>query len=112
VTINKVTINDSCLCICINILQNKQQTIIPILKVKNTLLKRTQIVKWIRNKLDDIGFIEFETPTLHAISGGADAAPFNTHHNSLGLDLTLRIATEVKLDVCLCMFVGGVGTCI
>jgi len=74
-------------------------------------LKRTQIVKWIRNKLDDIGFIEFETPTLHAISGGADAAPFNTHHNSLGLDLTLRIATEVKLFemfACVCVYVGDV----
>ena len=46
---------------------------------------------------DELEFMEMETPIMHTVSGGADAKPFNTHHNALNMDLTLRIATELHL---------------
>jgi lysyl-tRNA synthetase class 2 len=67
--------------------------------------KRIRIVRTIRRYLDDQGFCEVETPTLHAIAGGAAARPFVTHHNALDIDLYLRIALELHLKR---LLVGGV----
>jgi lysyl-tRNA synthetase class 2 len=67
--------------------------------------KRVLIVRTIRRYLDDRGFFEVETPTLHAIAGGAAARPFITHHNALDIDLYIRIALELHLKR---LLVGGV----
>ena len=66
-------------------------------EVKETFIKRTQIIKGIREYLDNKGFLEVETPILGAIAGGAAARPFITHHNTLDIDMYLRIATELYL---------------
>ncbi|MCI9177188.1 MAG: lysine--tRNA ligase [Clostridia bacterium] len=73
-------------------------------EVKETFLKRTAIVKEIRNILDEKGYMEVETPILQTISGGASARPFITHHNTLDIDMYLRIATELHLKR---LIVGG-----
>ncbi len=73
-------------------------------EVKDTFLKRTQIIKEIRNYLDNIGYIEVETPILSTIASGAAARPFKTKSNALDLDLYLRIATELYLKR---LIVGG-----
>ncbi|QAA30752.1 lysine--tRNA ligase [Clostridium manihotivorum] len=70
-------------------------------EVKDTFIKRTRIIKEIRNFLDNRGFLEIETPILSPIAGGAAARPFITHHNALDIDMYLRIATELYLKRCI-----------
>ena len=72
--------------------------------VKETFIKRTKILKSIRNYLDEKGFLEVETPVLQPIYGGANARPFKTYHNTLGQDLFLRIADELYLKR---LIIGG-----
>lgn len=72
--------------------------------VRDTFRKRATITSKMRRFLDDMGFLEIETPVLHTQSGGAEAKPFETYHNSMDMDLTLRIATELHLKR---LIVGG-----
>ena len=72
--------------------------------VRETFRKRALITSKLRRLLDDQGFLEIETPVLHTQSGGAEAKPFETFHNSMDMDLTLRIATELHLKR---LIVGG-----
>ncbi len=64
-------------------------------EVKETFLKRSKVISTIRQILDEQDFLEVETPVLSGVAGGGHARPFNTHHNTLDLDLTLRIALEL-----------------
>jgi lysyl-tRNA synthetase class 2 len=72
--------------------------------VLERFLNRTKIVASIRRTLADEGFVEIEGPTLHTIAGGAAARPFKTHHNTLDMPLTMRIALELHLKR---LLVGG-----
>lgn len=71
---------------------------------KNTFITRSRIIQSIRNYLDKNGYLEVETPMMHAIAGGAAARPFITHHNALDIDLYMRIAIELHLKR---LIVGG-----
>src|SRR4051812_20556347 len=73
-------------------------------EVKDLFLKRSEIIREIRNFLGERGFVEVETPMMQAIPGGAAAQPFKTHHNALGCDFYLRIALELYLKR---LLVGG-----
>ena len=73
-------------------------------EVKELFIKRSKIVSAIREFLDGEGFYEVETPVLNTLAGGANARPFITHHNTLDIDMYLRIATELHLKRCI---VGG-----
>ena len=73
-------------------------------EVKELFIKRSKIVSAIREFLDNEGFYEVETPVLNTLAGGANARPFITHHNTLDIDMYLRIATELHLKRCI---VGG-----
>jgi len=72
--------------------------------VKKTFIMRSKILTAIRNYLDSRGYLEVETPILNTIAGGAAARPFITHHNTLDMDMYLRIATELHLKR---LIVGG-----
>ena len=71
---------------------------------KQTFITRSQIIRSIRNYLDHNGYLEVETPMMHAIAGGASARPFVTHHNTLDMTLYMRIAIELHLKR---LIVGG-----
>ncbi|MGF0096381.1 lysine--tRNA ligase [Peptoniphilus sp. SGI.035] len=73
-------------------------------EVKDVFIKRNKIIKKIREFLDNRGFLEVETPILGTVAGGANARPFYTHHNTLDIDMQLRIANELFLKR---LIVGG-----
>ncbi|WP_286910185.1 lysine--tRNA ligase [Clostridium sp. UBA1652] len=73
-------------------------------EVRETFIKRSKIVSGIREFLDQKGYLEVDTPMLQTSAGGAAARPFTTHHNTLDIDMYLRIATELHLKRCI---VGG-----
>lgn len=73
-------------------------------EVRKTFELRSRFIKYLRDFLDGRGYIEVETPVLNTISGGASARPFITHHNTLDIDMYLRIATELNLKR---LIVGG-----
>ncbi len=73
-------------------------------EVKKNFVIRSKFIKHMRNYLDNMGYIEVETPVLNTIAGGAAARPFVTHHNTLDIDMFMRIATELPLKR---LIIGG-----
>lgn len=73
-------------------------------EVQETFILRSRMIRSIRQYLDNLGYLEVETPTLHPIPGGAAAKPFITHHNALDMDMYMRIAIELHLKR---LIVGG-----
>ena len=73
-------------------------------EVKQNFIIRSKFIKHMRNYLDNMGYIEVETPVLNTIAGGASARPFITHHNTLDIDMFMRIATELPLKR---LIIGG-----
>jgi len=74
-------------------------------EVKEVFLRRTRLVRYLREFLDERGFVEVETPMMHSLVSGAAARPFTTHHNALDIPLYLRIAPELYLKR---LVVGGI----
>ena len=73
-------------------------------EVKQNFIVRAKFIKFMRNYLDNMNYIEVETPVLNNIAGGASARPFITHHNTLDIDMFMRIATELPLKR---LIIGG-----
>ncbi len=73
-------------------------------EIRETFVRRSRIISEVRNYLDSKAFLEVETPVLHTMAGGASARPFVTHHNTLDIDMYLRIALELHLKR---LIVGG-----
>ena len=73
-------------------------------EVKRNFIVRSQFIKFMRQYLDNMNYIEVETPVLNTIAGGASARPFITHHNTLDIDMFMRIATELPLKR---LIIGG-----
>ena len=84
--------------------RNRHLDLIVNSDVRETFVKRSQIIKSIRSFLDDLGFLEVETPVLQPIYGGANAKPITTHHNALNQKFYLRIADELYLKR---LIIGG-----
>ena len=85
--------------------RNRHLDLIVNPEVKDTFVKRAKIVKGLRDHLDNMGFLEVETPVLQPLYGGANARPFTTHHNALDQSLYLRIADELYLKR---LVIGGI----
>ena len=73
-------------------------------EIKETFLKRSKIIKSIREYMDSLGYLEVDTPVLHILRGGAEARPFKTYHNTLDVPMYLRVETELYLKR---LIVGG-----
>ena len=85
--------------------RNRHLDLIVNPEVKDTFVKRAKIIKGLRDHLDNLGFLEVETPALQPLYGGANARPFITHHNALDQQLYLRIADELYLKR---LIIGGI----
>lgn len=84
--------------------RNRHLDLIVNPSVRDTFYKRAKITSSLRHQLNTKGFLEIETPVLHTQPGGAEAKPFETYHNSMDMNLTLRIATELHLKR---LIIGG-----